>query len=71
VVGDGGNREGHASYKNDDIEDWVHVRDCTTFGFGVFDVLNETHAKWRWMKNLDEGRVDVHDREYILNQYFL
>jgi len=72
VVGDGGNREGHDRYYNSvEAEDWVQIRDCTTFGFGLLNVRNQSHAKWQWIKNIDEGRVDVHDEGYILNQIYL
>ena len=64
--------EGHDRYYNSvDAEEWVQIRDCTTFGFGLLNVHNQSHAKWQWIKNTDEGRVDVHDEGYILNQIYL
>lgn len=71
VVGDGGNREGHDKFKSQEAEEWVYVRDVTTYGFGLLNVLNMTHAQWQWIKNINEGEVEVHDEGYILNQYFL
>ncbi len=71
VVGDGGNREGHDRFRSDDAEDWVYVRDVTTYGFGLLYVLNKTHAQWQWVKNVNEREVEVHDEGFILNQYFL
>jgi len=64
--------KGHDRYYNSvEAEDWVQIRDCTTFGFGLLNVRNQSHAKWQWIKNIDEGRVDVHDEGYILNQIYL
>jgi hypothetical protein len=63
VVGDG--------FQSQEAEEWVYVRDVTTYGFGLLKVLNMTHAQWQWIKNINEKEVGVHDEGYILNQYFL
>jgi hypothetical protein len=72
ILGDGGNREGHATYVSPLVpEDWVEVRDNTTFGFAMLDVYNKTHANWSWMKNVDEGHIDTHDHAHLYNYHFM
>lgn len=71
VIGDGGNREGHVkSFAKPDPESWIEVRNLNVFGFGLLEVCNKTHAKWNWVKNVDESRIEVHDHAYIVNQHF-
>ena len=71
IVGDGGNHGHHAAYHNPQPEPWVEVRDNTTFGFAILELVNQTHAKWKWMKNIDEGSVDIHDETYLINYHIL
>lgn len=52
VVGDGGNREGHASrYIPGVPPTWSAFRNGTAFGHGRLTLVNETHMLWEWMKN--------------------
>jgi hypothetical protein len=56
TLGAGGNREGHAKYRNpDQPEDWVAKRNNDEFGFGLFFAPNRTHAHLRWMRDEDNG----------------
>jgi acid phosphatase type 7 len=85
TVGAGG-RKCEAPFMNADPEPWVQVRDATIYGYGMFRVLNETHAQWDWVHTglSEEHTVNqIHksdatlppgpatDRIMIENQYFL
>mmetsp|Transcript_27190 Transcript_27190/g.32973 ORF Transcript_27190/g.32973 Transcript_27190/m.32973 type:complete len:563 (+) Transcript_27190:35-1723(+) len=73
IVGEGGNREEHVRYYLDEeeMEDWVEVRDKTEFGFGTVELLNDTHVRWKWIRNEDVDVAFVSHEYYIENQVFL
>ena len=50
VVGDGGNREGHASSYLEQ-PDWSAFRDGLSFGHGRLVIANESHMRWEWYRN--------------------
>eukprot|EP00612_Vaucheria_litorea_P001294 CAMPEP_0171457712 /NCGR_PEP_ID=MMETSP0945-20130129/3682_1 /TAXON_ID=109269 /ORGANISM="Vaucheria litorea, Strain CCMP2940" /LENGTH=459 /DNA_ID=CAMNT_0011983377 /DNA_START=56 /DNA_END=1432 /DNA_ORIENTATION=- len=68
VIGDGGNREGHATHSFAQPI-WSAARDGNTFGHGRFTVLNETHGYWEWRKNVD-GAPQAADIAFIENPYW-
>ena len=85
TVGAGG-RKCEAPFMNEEPEPWVEVRDATIYGYGMFRVMNQTHAQWDWVHTglSEEHTVNsVHksaatlppgpatDRVLIANQYFL
>jgi len=57
TVGAGG-RKCEAPFKSIEPEPWVEVRDATNFGFGMFRILNQTHAMWNWIHT---GQTDDRD----------
>ena len=50
VVGDGGNREGHASTYLDE-PGWSAFRDGLSFGHGRLVIANQSHMRWEWYRN--------------------
>ena len=50
VVGDGGNREGLSVNYLDPAPKWSAFREAS-YGHGSLDLLNSTHAVWRWLRN--------------------
>ncbi|GMI24220.1 hypothetical protein TeGR_g12646 [Tetraparma gracilis] len=74
IIGDGGNREGHAAgFLDSNAPAWSAFRDNTIFGHGTLELKNETHAYFSWHKNVDEeeGLFEVADSVTLLNQFFL
>jgi hypothetical protein len=73
VIGDGGNREGHAGdYISDQPPIWSAFRDNTVFGYGRLEVMNKTHSRFEWMKNRNETLLfDAADGLWLENQYYL
>lgn len=67
VIGDGGNREGHAvGYA--DSPAWSAFRDDASYGHGRLAIVNRTHAQWQWHRNEDSewtvaDDVWIHNRE--------
>jgi hypothetical protein len=51
TVGDGGNNEGPSCWGNEVLE-WTAFRE-SSFGYGIFDIQNETHGMWTWHRNSD------------------
>lgn len=50
VIGDGGNREGHAdSYQPQ--PDWSAYRNGVAYGYGKIILENSTHMRWEWYPN--------------------
>ena len=86
TLGAGGNREGHARYRNpNEAEDWVAKRDNDEYGFGLFFAPNRTHAHLQWMRDddnhyendddhhslrPDNSSLVVRDSVWIENYYF-
>jgi hypothetical protein len=56
VVGDGGNREGLAS-KYLEPQPSISLRREASFGYGALELVNGTHAIWKWHRNQDEETV--------------
>lgn len=54
TIGDGGNHEGPAC-------GWTHREwsefSENSFGFGEFNIVNATHAHWRWHRNQDAEAI--------------
>jgi acid phosphatase type 7 len=85
TIGAGG-RKCDALFKSEEPEEWIVQRDATFYGYGRFDIFNQTHAQWRWIPlsvsdahsyNVVAGEADVHlpklkhDELIIENQYYL
>lgn len=56
TIGDGGNREGLARTFLDPTPDWSVYREAS-YGHGVLEILNSTHAHWKWHRNQDKDKV--------------
>lgn len=56
VIGDGGNREGLADVYDEPQPEWSAYREAS-YGSGTLDLLNSTHALWRWHRNQDSQAV--------------
>ncbi len=56
VIGDGGNREGLAEVYDKPQPDWSAYREAS-YGSGTLDLLNTTHALWRWHRNQDSQAI--------------
>lgn len=56
TIGDGGNREGLATKYIDPKPEISLFREAS-FGHGVLDVVNATHARWTWHRNDDDEAV--------------
>jgi hypothetical protein len=57
VIGDGGNHEGPACHWSAaQFPEWEAFREYS-FGHGVFDIVNATHAQWTWHRNHDKESV--------------
>ncbi|KAG5182356.1 Metallo-dependent phosphatase-like protein [Tribonema minus] len=67
VIGDGGNREGHARGLYAPPH-WSAARDDGAFGHGRLAVANATHARWEWRRNRD-GAAQLGDASWIVNPY--
>lgn len=71
LIGDGGNREGHAGgYIDAEPPVWSAFRDNTIFGHGMITLVNATHAIFSWEKNTAEGLWELADSEVLVNQYY-
>ena len=56
VIGDGGNREGLADSYDEPQPEWSAFREAS-YGSGTLDLLNTTHALWRWHRNQDSEAI--------------
>ncbi|KAK3018466.1 hypothetical protein RJ639_004126 [Escallonia herrerae] len=56
TIGDGGNREGLAS-KYISPQPKISVFREASFGHGILEVVNATHAKWMWHRNQNDEAV--------------
>lgn len=85
TVGAGG-RKCEAPFYSEEPEPWVAVRDATIYGYGMFRIMNQTHAQWDWVHtgtadNREGNQIyksdatlppgPATDRVLIENQYFL
>jgi acid phosphatase type 7 len=46
VIGDGGNREGHAKVYEKPDSAWSAYKNDTSFGHGTITIVNDTHMLW-------------------------
>ncbi|GKY99070.1 hypothetical protein MPSEU_000862700 [Mayamaea pseudoterrestris] len=84
TIGAGG-RKCEAPFLNEEPEPWVAVRDATIYGYGMFRILNSTHAEWDWIhtgyneeRNFNEIKLSnvtlpsvSKDRVLVENQYYM
>lgn len=68
TIGDGGNREGHASGYYEQPE-WSAYRNGTQYGHGEMILLTPDRMLWRWNRNLD-GELVTKDEVHICNTAF-
>lgn len=52
VIGDGGNREGLADTYDDPQPGYSAYREAS-YGHGMLELKNATHALWQWHRNQD------------------
>lgn len=65
TIGDGGNREQlYDKWPFARDEEWSAFRNGTRYGFGTLEIINETHARWKWLPNNETGAED----EILLDQ---
>lgn len=68
TIGDGGNREGHATeYKTQ--PSWSAYRNGTQYGHGELSLLDKTKMVWKWNRNVD-GEVVSYDEVTVCNSAF-
>ena len=67
VIGDGGNRENHASGYYPDTA-WSAYRNDTLYGYGEVVMYNKTHVKWEWHRE-EYGDKIVQDEVFICNSH--
>lgn len=61
VVGDAGNREElYDKWPYRENVAWSAFRNGTRYGFGTFELINTTHAWWRWLPNDFDGDAKDH-----------
>jgi hypothetical protein len=69
VIGDGGNREGHAATYSNPQPSWSAFRNGTQYGHGEISIWDENKMTWRWMRNVD-GEIISKDEMVICNSAF-
>jgi hypothetical protein len=84
TIGAGG-RQCDAPYKTEEPEAWIVKRDASYYGYGTLEIVNATHANWKWIplspsdkhdynevKNEDVQLPQLkHDQLVVENQFFL
>ncbi|KAH7284407.1 hypothetical protein KP509_34G053400 [Ceratopteris richardii] len=68
MIGDGGNAEGLAAEFMEPQPDYSAFREAS-FGHGVLEIKNRTHAFYSWHRN-DDGKSVMADSVWITNQYW-
>ncbi|KAJ3687123.1 hypothetical protein LUZ61_016287 [Rhynchospora tenuis] len=68
TVGDGGNAEGLSTEMTQPQPSYSAFREAS-FGHGIFDIKNKTHALFEWHRNQDGDDV-VADSLWLTNRYF-
>ncbi len=68
TIGDGGNREGHASNYYP-LPDWSAYRNGTQYGHGELLLQDRNKMVWRWFRNAD-GQVVDKDEVTVCNSAF-
>jgi len=58
VIGDAGNHEGPACGWKLEEPDWEVIREFS-FGHGILNLVNATHAQWSWYRNQDGEEVSA------------
>lgn len=66
VIGDGGNIEGIAGVYTEPQPNYSAYREAS-FGHGLFQIYNHTHAEWTWHRNQD-GEAVVADSAILHNK---
>ncbi|KAL8116129.1 hypothetical protein AgCh_022579 [Apium graveolens] len=69
TIGDGGNIEGLATEMTQPQPRYSAFREAS-FGHGIFDIKNRTHAYFSWHRNQD-GYAVTADNFWFLNRYFI
>lgn len=49
MLGNGG-RQANTPYFHEEPEEWIAVRDHTTYGYGTLEFVNKTHARYEWVQ---------------------
>ncbi len=66
ILGNGG-RQANSPYYNKEPEEWIAVRDHTTYGYGTLDFVNATHAQYVWVQtdanDISTAKVKVNEKE--------
>ena len=64
ILGNGG-RQANSPYCNKEPEEWIAVRDHTTYGYGTLDFVNATHAQYEWVQtdanDISTAKVKVNE----------
>lgn len=73
VIGDGGNREGHASEYQTPQPSWSAFRNGTAYGHGRLTLVNDSYMLWEWLANPVTAsapqRRTAEDSAWIRNPY--
>eukprot|EP00301_Raphidiophrys_heterophryoidea_P021116 c5640_g2_i1.p1 GENE.c5640_g2_i1~~c5640_g2_i1.p1 ORF type:complete len:356 (+),score=59.24 c5640_g2_i1:81-1070(+) len=67
-VGDGGNREGHATGYYEQPE-WSAFRNDSSYGHGLLNIYNASHAVWTWHRIEDQEPVVSDSVWFVHNSY--
>ncbi|KAL9270293.1 Purple acid phosphatase 2-like protein [Drosera capensis] len=68
TIGDGGNQEGLATEMTEPQPSYSAFREAS-FGHGIFDIKNRTHAYFSWHRNQDGYAVEA-DSVWLRNTYW-
>lgn len=68
TIGDGGNQEGLAKEMTEPQPRYSAYREAS-FGHGILDVKNRTHAYFGWHRNQDDYAVEA-DSVWLHNRYW-
>ncbi|XP_075485371.1 purple acid phosphatase 2-like [Primulina tabacum] len=68
TIGDGGNQEGLVKKMTEPQPSYSAHREAS-FGHGIFDIKNRTHAYFGWHRNQDKYAVEA-DSVWLLNRYW-
>ncbi|KAK9216772.1 hypothetical protein WN944_008783 [Citrus x changshan-huyou] len=68
IIGDGGNQEGLAKEMTEPQPRYSAYREAS-FGHGILDVKNRTHAYFGWHRNQDDYAVEA-DSVWLHNRYW-
>lgn len=66
ILGNGG-RQANSPYYSKEPEEWIAVRDHTTYGYGTLDFVNATHAQYVWVQtdanDISTAKVKVYEED--------